>query len=406
MKKYRKELVVLLLAAGISMLTGIGELLWPVLTKDYCLERRDVGEGSYEEELLLTVEGVLEDYDYKVDVPERKLTEAEKQQYLEAAEMEIEQQFPGENENVNCIRERVEIGNTYQGGMVKAEWNFDNYEIMDFEGNVIAEKLPEEGTLVLASVELQCQGTGVCHEFYFRVLPKEFSAKEYVLKILEENLTAQQEESGKEEICLPSELDGYQLQWKERKTYLPLKIFLLGIVIALMLPLSERSHEMEVKKKRERELIMEYPNLVSKLSILLSAGMTLQGAWKKIAFSYRKRRGENAVRQLEVYEQMLIACHEMESGVGEERVYEHFGERCGLLGYRKLGNLLSQNLRKGNRGIAALLEREAAEAFEERKQAARRYGEEAGTKLLFPMLVMLGIVMIILMVPAITAFQM
>lgn len=35
----------------------------------------------------------------------------------------------------------------------------------------------------------------------------------------------------------------------------------------------------------------------------------------------------------------------------------------------------------------------------------KRYGEEAGTKLLFPMMLMLGIVMVILLVPAMLAFQ-
>lgn len=60
---------------------------------------------------------------------------------------------------------------------------------------------------------------------------------------------------------------------------------------------------------------------------------------------------------------------------------------------------------KGTRGITVLLEQEAQNAFEERKHAAKRYGEEAGTKLLFPMMLMLGIVMVILLVPAVLAFQ-
>ena len=45
--------------------------------------------------------------------------------------------------------------------------------------------------------------------------------------------------------------------------------------------------------------------------------------------------------------------------------------------------------------MAALLEQEAEEAFEERKNSAKKLGEEAGTKLLFPMLLMLGIVIAI-----------
>ena len=52
-----------------------------------------------------------------------------------------------------------------------------------------------------------------------------------------------------------------------------------------------------------------------------------------------------------------------------------------------------------------ILEEEAAEAFEERKADARKLGEEAGTKLLLPMGIMLIVVMIIVIVPAFLSFQ-
>ena len=133
--------------------------------------------------------------------------------------------------------------------------------------------------------------------------------------------------------------------------------------------------------------------------------MTLQGAWKKIAETYEEKRDQKLLAEKPVFEEMLITCREMESGMGEQRAYERFGERCGPAGYRRFGNMLAQNLKKGSRGLVALLEQEAGNAFEERKSAAKRYGEEAGTKLLIPMVMMLGIVMVILLVPAIFTFQ-
>ncbi len=50
------------------------------------------------------------------------------------------------------------------------------------------------------------------------------------------------------------------------------------------------------------------------------------------------------------------------------------------------------------------LENETKIAFEERKQQAKRLGEEAQTKLLFPMILMLTVVMIIIMIPAYMSF--
>ena len=57
----------------------------------------------------------------------------------------------------------------------------------------------------------------------------------------------------------------------------------------------------------------------------------------------------------------------------------------------------------GARNLLAMLELEMEDAFEQRKTTARRLGEEAGTKLLLPLFIMLGIVMIIVIVPAMSA---
>jgi hypothetical protein len=132
--------------------------------------------------------------------------------------------------------------------------------------------------------------------------------------------------------------------------------------------------------------------------------MTVQGAWRRIAAAYEKSKGKHTEAQ-PAYEEMLITCRELESGIGEERVYDRFGDRCGQVRYRRLGNLLTQNLKKGSKGLVVLLEKEVDDAFEERKNMAKRMGEEASTKLLFPMILMLGIVLVILIYPAIVSFQ-
>ena len=53
-----------------------------------------------------------------------------------------------------------------------------------------------------------------------------------------------------------------------------------------------------------------------------------------------------------------------------------------------------------------MLKLEAIQAFEERKARAKRLGEEAGTKLLLPMFLMLAIVLVIVIVPAFLSVQM
>ena len=87
------------------------------------------------------------------------------------------------------------------------------------------------------------------------------------------------------------------------------------------------------------------------------------------------------------------------------RAYELLGSRCGLPLYRKLSTLLIQNVQKGAAGMLDTLRQESWKVNEERKNQIKRKGEEAGTKLLFPMMLMLGMVMILVIVPACFAFQ-
>ena len=92
--------------------------------------------------------------------------------------------------------------------------------------------------------------------------------------------------------------------------------------------------------------------------------------------------------------------YEILSGTSEQEAYERFGERCGLAIYRKFGLLLSQNLKKGTKGLVDLLKQESIAAFEERKALAKIQGEEAGTKMLIPMFLMFGVVLVMIVIPA------
>ena len=84
----------------------------------------------------------------------------------------------------------------------------------------------------------------------------------------------------------------------------------------------------------------------------------------------------------------------------EEQVYQEFGRRCEEMRYRRLTFLLSVHLKQGNNQLLQLLEREADSALEDRRYLAKKSGEEAGTKLLFPMMLMMLVVMFLILLPA------
>ena len=100
------------------------------------------------------------------------------------------------------------------------------------------------------------------------------------------------------------------------------------------------------------------------------------------------------------YEELQRMIFEIDNGMSKQQAYQAFAERCDLQPYRKLASLLQSEQKMGNRELIERLHEEADRVFAERKNTARRLGEEAGTKLLFPMMLMLIIVMGIVIFPA------
>ena len=176
-------------------------------------------------------------------------------------------------------------------------------------------------------------------------------------------------------------------------------VVILGLLFAL-----DKQNAAKEKQARKHQMSLDYPEIISKLTLLLGAGMTVRRAWRKIVSDYEVRAERQGTRA--VYEEMKYTCRQMDGGVPEAESYEKFGRRCGTQEYMRLGALLSQNLRKGTKGLNNLLQMEAIQSFEERKARAKRLGEEAGTKLLLPMFMMLAEVLIIVVVPAFFSVQM
>ena len=200
---------------------------------------------------------------------------------------------------------------------------------------------------------------------------------------------------------LPEEWNGKHLEWEQPKDTTGNLISALGLVAAAAVVIAKRRDEESVQIKRREQMLMDYPGLVMKFTLLVQAGLTARKAFQKIAMDYGKREEGN---KRAAYEEIRTACYEMDSGVSEAEAYRRFGERCGQVKYKTLSTLLIQNLQKGSRYLSDLLEKESVEAWEERKRKARVLGEAAATKLLLPMVLMLLVVMAVIMLPACLSF--
>ena len=125
----------------------------------------------------------------------------------------------------------------------------------------------------------------------------------------------------------------------------------------------------------------------------------------KIAKNYEQRKNVESIPIRYLYEEVLLAVYEFQAGISEEAVYRNFGMRVGIPIYKKVVELLIQNLKKGTGDLLFMLQREENVALEMRKEQAKRLGEEAGTKMLLPMIVLMGVVLLFVLYPAMIQFQ-
>lgn len=407
MKNQKKRLICIGTGTILLMLTALYEDTGnQIFNKNKNLTRGQPGTGSQDVEMEIEIPELDQTISYQVEVPERTYTEAEREELFEKARVEIDRTFSPEQESMEHITKKVYLPDTLAGGLVQVEWSFGDSMVIEPDGSMQTQFVSENGTPVMVQAQMSYGEYECVYAFACTVYPEEIDGTEALLKRLSQVISAnRQKNPDTEELILPKKIGKYTLEWEQGKSKTPLFILLLGAAAAIAVVVLEHEQIRRREEERKRRLQMEYPQLVAKLALLLGAGMTVRQAWDRLNDGYLAQQASGKIRCSELAEQIQVTYRQMREGVSEVQAYEQFGERSGLSLYRRFGMLLVQNLQKGNSGLIAALETEADRAFEERKKNAKKLGEEAGTKLLAPMMFMLAIVIVILMVPAILAMQ-
>lgn len=344
-----------------------------------------------------------------VNIEPRQLSENEIFEYFDNAFEEIKTKMLKENTNLNHVTSDLNLCDTAQNGVVELEWYSTDYELVGYDGKVnnrgFSDSDERRVKLVLITkygeyrkeYDIEVNITAPQYDSYTRI------------KVHAEDGIKQAADSNPEssDIKLPEYIDGQAVDYEYgNETNSPVVFIGLGGVAVILIILMDKKKSKDAADKRKKELVYDYSEIVSKLTLLLGAGMTTRMAWHKIADDYNRKKQNEGFILRPAYEEMYETDCNMQAGISEGIAYERFGKRCDTREYMKLASLLQTNLRKGTSHIRELLEVEVNEAFEKRKNLAKIKGEEATTKLLFPMLLMLVVVMAIIMIPAVMKFRM
>ncbi|MCM1192979.1 MAG: hypothetical protein NC123_08210 [Butyrivibrio sp.] len=363
-------------------------------------EEAVISRGSYEEgsrQVALEADDGEGKRRFEITVSPRTLTFRETEELAETLFESLETLILNGNEDTGHIISDLKLEEEYAGFPFEVEWESGREAIVDRSGRVWEVDDPVEVKLYATLKYREFSRKG---EIDVTVVPVCLTPEEQDYLEMQEYLVAEEAGSrGEAGFTLPGEWKGKEISWSLAAGDYSLLIWAVTPAVAFLVYLSsDRDLRKELEKKHSG-LSREYPDLVHKLALYVGAGMTIRGAFQKIGGDYEKKlqKGQPVKPGCEA---VLYTCRELQTGVAEGAAYEHFGRRTGLREYIRLSTLLGQNLKRGNSTLLERLREEAEKSSEESLLRVKKLGEEAGTKLLAPMVLMLAIVMVMIMIPA------
>lgn len=362
-------------------------------------------EQETEVDILVEMEkdGVENKEKLHFQLPERQLTQKERQECHDELEQYLKKCILGKNLSLDQVNRKLVLPESIKGGEVLLKWTVDE-RYMRTDGRLRKAKIPTGGisTSLMAAISYR----GWKDEIILPIvlLTKPLTLQEQMIKTVKREIKRSiqsQDKSG--QIQLPNEIDGISLNYRNVPKQRDFTPVFAAVAVMLILPLWWKEKEKKKLLQRSSQLLLDYPGFVNQIMLLLSAGMTVRGALERVSEEYEKKRKQGAPKRY-AYEELWGLCQDIRNGVPEGTSIEAFGIRCQLLPYTKFAAILCQSRKRGTTGVTQLLNAEACETFEKRKEHVKRLGEEAGTKLLFPLLLMLILVIGIIMIPAFLTF--
>ena len=404
MKKYLKQIFQdklkywLIVIAGFILFILCSTFLNNTEVSNY-IERPYVDEDDTE--VKIEVEGLLEG-SQKIEIPvsKRVYSNEEVKEAMKKGMDEILNILPGENTSLQNITTDLNPVSELSDLGLSLKWDFGDGDIIDIQGKVDNENLGESVDIDIG-VTLSYESYEESYVIPARVMPKPLTADESLIKRFKDYISvADKKSAGESGFYLPESFEGKKLVYHLEDGMNFHLIWIMGIIVAILLYLREKNNDRQKLEKKKRELLKDYPDIVSKLIVFIGAGLSVRQSWEGIVKDYESENKEKRY----AYEEMAKSLARLKTGTPENVVYKEFGRSCLLRQYMKLASLLEQNRKSGISTLSTLLGMESQSAWEERLNLAKREGEELNTKLLLPLFMMLLIVMMMIIVPALLIF--
>ncbi|KWX73335.1 type II secretion protein F [Paenibacillus riograndensis] len=174
----------------------------------------------------------------------------------------------------------------------------------------------------------------------------------------------------------------------------------LGTFLAVMLPAALVSDLHKKVRQREQNISFELPELLNSIVLLVGAGETVQRAIIRCVDSCK---GDTSHP---LYKELHQMTAEWDSGYSFQQAFENFSKRCAVQEVSLFTTTVLLNYRRGGADFVLALRDLSRMLWEKRKAISRTRGEQASSKLVFPMVVIFLIVIVLVGTPAFMMLKM
>lgn len=147
--------------------------------------------------------------------------------------------------------------------------------------------------------------------------------------------------------------------------------------------------------KRQDEIDQGFPNAISKIALLVTAGMNIVKAIEETAAS------DNSL----MYRELRIAVKEMNQAATVQSAFLRLQNRCNNKYLDKMVTIITKSYVFGNMNLASDLKAINDECWLDKRHNARRMGEKIQNKLFVPTMLMFIGILVVIVVPAMSGFN-
>ena len=371
---------------GMLLLLGITAALILVI---YGLdEKRTVRRESEAVTREVIINNGREKEVYELKIYPQEYTKEEFDRLADKLETELNEYFQSVHLKVEMLSKGIILPTEDSTGSLELQWDSDKPAVLSTTGEVKPD--PEKPVSVLLTAKVT-DGVHSRELSYGLEIPPLKEQIAWFEQIGGELQRLECESRTEREFDIPEWIGDNRIETEQKKERIKMICtgFLMGLFVLVLEWFVKLSRLSEKAERREKEIRSRYYRFVSRLTLLLGAGMSMKGAVERAA------QNSGALS-----EEIAICMNEIKAGISEKKAYERLGKNLMLSEYSQLFSIVSRNLKYGNKNVLELLIRELEEAEKRGREEVRRNGEVISEKMMAPLFLLLITVIGIVMLPA------